>query len=236
MDILKKQEVFEMEVLDRMNSSRLLDPLVYGGGSMVRLCHELNRYSVDLDFWFVRKVPQKSFFRKLLETLARDYEITESQLKRFTMLAEVRTAKYPKRLKLEIRRETKECEYQDKIAYSHFSTIQVLLKAHSLEQTIKNKIEALLDWGEIRDCFDIEFMLRRGIDLPKISAGKTDDLRKKVMGFKDRDFKVKLGSIVDVKTRAYCIQNRFSYLMEKLRVGSDRVRGTVTPVPKPERV
>jgi len=218
MDILERHEVFEMEILDRMNSSRLLDPLVFGGGSMLRLCHELNRYSVDLDFWFVKKTLEKSFFQKLLKILGQDYEITDFQIKRFTMLVEVRAAKYPKRLKLEIRREIKECEYQDKIAFSHFSTIQVLLKAHSLEQTIKNKIEALLDRGEIRDCFDIEFMLRRGADFPEISARQADDLRKKVTGFKDRDFKVKLGSIVDGKTRAYYIQNRFSYLMERLEL------------------
>ncbi len=223
MDIFKRHEVFEMEVLDRMNSSRLLNPLVFGGGSMLRLCHELNRYSVDLDFWFVGKTPQRGFFRKLLDTLGRDYEITDSHIKRFTMLVEVRAAKYPKRLKLEIRRETKACECQDKIAYSPFSTIQILLKAHSLEQTMNNKIDALLDRGEIRDCFDIEFMLRRGTDLPKISAGQIDDLRKKVKGFKDRDFKVKLGSIVDVKTRAYYIQNRFSYLLERLHAESEHV-------------
>ena len=132
------------------------------------------------------------------------------------MLVEVRTANIPNGLKLEIRREQKECDYQAKIAFSRFSTKQVLLKAHSLEQTMKNKIEALLDRGEIRDCFDIEFMLRRGTDLPELSGKQFDDLRKRAAGFKDKDFKVKLGSIVDSNTRAYYVQNRFSYLMERL--------------------
>ena len=54
MDILSQHEVFEIEVLEKMNSSKMLDPLIFGGGSMLRLCHELNRYSVDLDFWFVK--------------------------------------------------------------------------------------------------------------------------------------------------------------------------------------
>ena len=216
MDILERHEVFEMEVLDRLNSSRLLDPLVFGGGSMLRLCHELNRYSVDLDFWLVKKTPQKNLFQKLLKNLGQRYEITDAKIKRFTTLVELRSAQYPKRLKIEVRREQKECDYQDKIAFSHFSATQVLLKAHSLEQTMKNKIEALLDRSEIRDSFDIEFMLRRGIDLPQMSAGQAGDLRKKVAGFKDRDFKVKLGSVVDGKTRGYYIQNRFSYLLERL--------------------
>lgn len=218
MDTLERHEVVEMEVLDRMNSSRLLDPLVFGGGSMLRLCHELNRYSVDLDFWFIRETPQKGFFQRLIQTLSQDYEITDSQIRRFTMLVEVRAEKYPKRLKLEIRREKKDCDYQEKIAFSRFSTTQVLLKAHTLEQTMRNKIEALRDRGEIRDCFDIEFMLRRGTDLPKITVRQADEVRKKVTGFKDRDFKVKLGSIVDSKTRVYYIQNRFSHLLEKLKL------------------
>jgi hypothetical protein len=218
MDTLERHEVFEMEVLNRMNSSRLLDPLVFGGGSMLRLCHELNRYSVDLDFWFIRETPQKGFFQRLIQTLSQDYEITDSQIRRFTLLLEVRAEKYPKRLKLEIRREKKDCDYQEKIAFSRFSTTQVLLKAHTLEQTMRNNIEALRDRGEIRDCFDIEFMLRRGTGLPKITVRQADEVRKRVIGFKDRDFKVKLGSIVDSKTRVYYIQNRFSHLLEKLEL------------------
>jgi hypothetical protein len=46
MDIFRQHEIFEIEVLDKMNSIRALDPLVFGGGTMLRLCHELNRYSV----------------------------------------------------------------------------------------------------------------------------------------------------------------------------------------------
>jgi predicted nucleotidyltransferase component of viral defense system len=216
MNILGRHEVFEIEVLDKLNSLKLLDPLVFGGGTMLRLCHELNRYSVDLDFWFVTKTAQKAFFDKLLKTLEQDYEITDAQIKHFALLVEVRTGNYPKRLKVEIRREQKECDHQAKIAFSRFSTKQVLLKAHSLEQTMKNKIEALLDRGEIRDCLDIEFMLRRGTSLPQLSGKRVDDLRKKAAGFKDKDFKFKLGSIVDSNTRAYYTQNRFSYLMERL--------------------
>jgi predicted nucleotidyltransferase component of viral defense system len=207
MDILEKHEVFEIEVLDRLNSAKLLDPLVFGGGTMLRLCHELNRYSVDLDFWFVRKTAQKVFFDQLLKNLGQDYEITDAQAEHFTLLVEIRTGAYPKRLKIEIRRQQKKSDYQTKIAFSRFSTRQVLLKAHSLEQTMKNKIEALLDRGEIRDCFDIEFVLRRGTALPELSGKRLNDLLKKAAGFKDRDFKVKLGGIVDNIARAYYIQN-----------------------------
>jgi predicted nucleotidyltransferase component of viral defense system len=220
MDIFHRHEVFEIEVLSRLNSAKLLDPLVFGGGTMLRLCHELNRYSVDLDFWFIRKTSQLAFFERLRTVLAENYEITDAKIKHFTVLVELRSGIYPKRLKIEIRREQKKCDFQTKIAFSPFSNKQVLLRAHTLDQTMKNKIAALLDRGEIRDCFDIEFMLRRGTDLPVLSMGQVKNFMKRTTGFKDKDFKIKLGSIVDSDTRIYYTQNRFSYLVEKLNAVS----------------
>ena len=220
MDIFHRHEVFEIEVLDKLNSAKLLDPLVFGGGTMLRLCHELDRYSVDLDFWFFRRTSQPAFFERLQKALAEDYEITDAQIKHFTVLVEIRSSTYPKRLKIEIRREQKKCDFQTKIAFSRFSTQQVMLRAHTLDQTMKNKIDALLDRAEIRDCFDIEFMLRRGTKLPDLSINQVQSLMKRTTGFKDKDFKVKLGSIVDSDTRIYYAQNRFSYLVEKLNAVS----------------
>ena len=79
-----------------------------------------------------------------------------------------------------------------------------------------DKIAAFLDRGEIRDCFDIEFLLRRGVALPVNIADVAVEFRQKLFGFKEIDFKVKLGSIVESDTRDYYAANRFSYLEEKL--------------------
>jgi hypothetical protein len=110
----------------------------------------------------------------------------------------------------------KECDYQKIIAFSNSSTIQVLVNAHTLEQTMENKIKAFLDRGEIRDCFDIEFLLRRGVDLPVRSDREFTELQKKITRFKDIDFRVKLGSILEKDIREYYVENRFSFLEEKL--------------------
>jgi len=216
MDILRQHEVFEIEVLEKMNSAKMLEPLVFGGGTMLRLCHELNRYSVDLDFWFVKTVSQSDFFSKGRKAFEKDYEITDAQIKHYTILFELRSARYPKRLKIEIRRKWKECDYQQTIAFSRFSTRQVILKAHTLDQTMKNKIEAFLDRGEIRDCFDIELMLRRGVEIPFKDEGQFIAFQKKLARLKDRDFKVKLGSILEADIREYYVTNRFRFLQEKL--------------------
>jgi predicted nucleotidyltransferase component of viral defense system len=216
MDIFRQHEIFEIEVLDKMNSIRALDPLVFGGGTMLRLCHELNRYSVDLDFWFIKNVAQQEYFVKIQREFKNNYEITVSQMKHHTILLEMRSNLHPKRLKIEIRREVKDCDYQEKIAFSKFSTRQVLLKAHTLKQMMQNKIAAFFDRGESRDCFDIEFLLRRGVALPVNIADVAVEFRNKLLGFKEMDFKVKLGSIVESDTRDYYATNRFSYLEEKL--------------------
>ena len=81
---------------------------------------------------------------------------------------------------------------------------------------MQNKIAAFLDRGEIRDCFDIEFLLRRGIALPANIGDVAVGFRNKLLGFKEIDFKVQLGSIVESDTRDYYAANRFSYLEEKL--------------------
>ena len=225
MDIFKQHEIFEIEVLDRMKRARLLEPLVFGGGSMLRLCHELNRYSVDLDFWIAKKIPQGAYFDKIRSTFEKYYEITDAQAKHYPLLFELRSAVYPKRLKIEIRRAVEDCDFQEMIAFSKFATKQVALKAHTLSQTMKNKVNAFLDRGEIRDCFDIEFLLRRGIELPTDIEKETGKILKKLDGFKDSDFKVKLGSILEAEIREYYATQRFSYLKQKL---SSAISDTIT--------
>ena len=216
MDIFRRHETFEIEVLDVMKRAKLLDALVFGGGSMLRLCHELNRYSVDLDFWFVKKMSHTAYLHKLKMVFENNYRITDEQIKHFTLLIELRSSRYPRKLKLEIRRERKEWDAQESIAFSKYSTTQVILKTHTLEQSIKNKVEAFLDRGEIRDCFDLEFLLRRGIMLPHLDDRQVKVFEKKLAGFKERDYKVKLGSILESGDRDYYIKNKFSYLREAL--------------------
>jgi len=107
MDISRQHEVFEIEVLDKMKSTKLLEYLVFGGGSMLRLCHELNRYSVDLDFWFIKSQSQEAYFNRICKAFEKDYEITGAQIKHYTILLELRSPIYPRRLKIEIRKAIK---------------------------------------------------------------------------------------------------------------------------------
>ena len=215
MDTLQKHEILEIEVLEQMNSGKLLEPLVFGGGTMLRLCHELNRYSVDLDFWFVKKVDHKAYFGRLKKYLGERYELTDAKMKHCTILMELRSREYPKRLKIEIRRELKQCDFEERIAFSRFTSKQVMLRVLTLEQMMKNKIEAAIDRNEIRDFYDIEFMLRRGAPL-KASSGDLGKLAGKAAAFKKSDYNVTLGSLLEQDVRKYYAEHEFSYLQETL--------------------
>ncbi len=208
---LKLHEQFEIEVLDKLNSSRLLDPLVFCGGTMLRLCYGLDRYSVDLDFWIVKKVNFNIFFNKLLKCLSRDYTIKDSVIKHYTILFEISKDGYPRNLKIEIRKEIKDLIAEDSIAYSKFSNKQVLLKTVKLQDMMESKIKTFLNRGEIRDCFDIEFFIKKGVDL-KASPEELKKLLININALTKTDYNVKLGSIIDAEYKKYYKENNFKIL------------------------
>jgi len=216
MNVLEEHEIFEIEVLDKLKNGRVLQTLVFGGGTMLRLCHEMKRFSADLDFWKITDKDDNKLFFRIQNLLSKEYQITDAQIKHYTILVEVRSSHFPKRLKIEIRLEPKDCDFEQKIAYSPFSTLQVLVRAHTLRQALEYKIAALLDRGEIRDAFDIEFILRQGTPLPKITESQRRSLMRQLDKFKPQDFKVTLGSVIDKDLSSYYIEHGFSFLKQKI--------------------
>jgi len=218
MDTFQQHEIFEIEVLEKLKNNRFLEPLAFGGGTMLRLCHDLPRYSADLDFWIVKDIELKSCFNRLKQFINQSFELTDAENKYQTILFELRSGDYPRRLKIEIRKIVKECDFQDKIAFSRFSNKQVILKTMTLDQMMKNKIEAILERKEIRDGFDIEFLLRRGIHFPELPAKQSLQFKKVIEGFSEKEYKVTLGSVLEPDIREYYITNRFNYLLERLLI------------------
>lgn len=215
MDILKRHEIFEIEILEALKNAKLLEPLVFGGGTMLRLCYGLNRYSADLDFWFIKQIRPALYLKKAKEFLKKRYEVTDAQIKFYTILFELRSQKHPRRLKIEIRKHVKKSSFQEKIAFSKYNTRQVLLRVHTLEEVMKRKIEAALERHAIRDAFDIEFLLRRGVTL-EVSEDKKIALKKLIQGFKTKDYKVTLGSALEPDMRNYYAKSGFDYLLKRL--------------------
>jgi len=216
MNIFEKHEIFEIEVLTYLKNNNLLSPLVFAGGTMLRLCYDSDRYSTDLDFWFIHPVDYKLYFDGLKTKLSDKYELTDAQLKFNTLLFEIRSSFYPKRLKIEIRKQIKQCDYQKKIAFSKYTNAQVLLNALTLKEAMKAKVEAALNRKNIRDFYDIEFLLRKGVALNVFDTGALKKLKSIALNFKNKDFKVILGAVLEQEIREYYIINRFEYLVGEI--------------------
>ena len=213
---LQDHEGFEMSLLQWLRSKRFLEPLVFGGGTMLRLCHELPRYSLVMDFWFFREIDFSHFFSRLRDVLTKEHDVTDAQDKYYSLLFEIRKARGAPRLKIEMRKKVAPMgSSEEKIAFSpHFPT-QVLVRGFTLRQMFQNKVDALIDRGEIRDAFDLEFLVRKGVGM-ELEEQQSQKVRKRLTGFKKTDFDVKLGSILVPELREYYRENRFRYLEEKL--------------------
>lgn len=211
MEDLIKQEQFELEVLDRLNSARFLNDLILSGGTMLRLCFGINRFSVDLDFWLIKNINKSKLFQDLKGYLAQFYTLTDYANKFYTLIFEIKSKDYPRLLKIEIRKEKKEVKTEQAIAYSKYSNKQVLLRVVSLEEMMKEKIEVFLDRKEIRDVFDIEFLLKKGINL-NASEETLKKVLKEIDALTKKDYAVKLGSILEKEQRGYYLSNNFKIL------------------------
>ncbi|MGB9628929.1 MAG: nucleotidyl transferase AbiEii/AbiGii toxin family protein [Thermodesulfobacteriota bacterium] len=215
MQNLLKQERFEIEVLDRLKSGRFLEGLIFTGGTMLRLCYGLNRFSIDLDFWLNKEIEIGKYFKKLRDFLSKKYIIKDAENRFYTMIFEIRSKDYPRSLKIEIRKKQGKFKTDMTIAYSKYSNLQVLVRSLSLDELMRTKIEAFLSRKEVRDVFDIEFLLKRGIEI-KASPDEIREILNIIESLNKRDFSVKLGSILEAEERKYYIKENFKILIMRL--------------------
>ncbi|BCB96854.1 hypothetical protein JZK55_17760 [Dissulfurispira thermophila] len=216
MQDLIRQERFEIEVLDRLRSGRFLDSLIFTGGTMLRLCYGLNRFSIDLDFYLYKEIDARDYFRRLKEYLSRYYVIKDAENKFYTMIFEIKSKDFPRSLKIEIRKKTGKFKTDLSIAYSKYADKQVLVRSLSLEEVMMSKIEAFLGRKEIRDVFDMEFLVKRGIEI-KASKDEIKRLIDNILSLKKKDYSVKLGSILEAEDRRYYSSENFKILVMKLQ-------------------
>ena len=203
-----------MEMLDCLNSGRYLTRLIFGGGTMLRLCHGLDRFSVDLDFWADGKL-RAAYFADLCNYLAKRYKVRDSKDKFHTLVCELTSPHYPRSLKIEIRKEVKQIAEEQCIAYSRYTNRQILVRAVSLTNMMRSKIQALLSRQEIRDAYDIEFLLKKGVP-PEISGKEAGTLTAALNAFSKADYRVKLGSLLEAQQRAYYNRENFKILRAAL--------------------
>ena len=204
-----------MEVLDRLKSGRFLDRLVFGGGTMLRLCFGLDRYSVDLDFRLLPADDYSPWFSDLQKFLARFYGIRDAADKFNTLVIELKSPDYPRSLKLEMRKGVEMAGTEKAIAFSRFSSIQVYVRTIPLAGMMTSKVEAFLQRKEIRDAYDMEFLVKKGVEAD-IGFEKAGQILAAIDALSRQDYNVKLSSLLDAEQRAYYRQNNFTILKDYL--------------------
>jgi predicted nucleotidyltransferase component of viral defense system len=211
MQNLIQQEQFELELLEKLNSRKFLSKLVFCGGTMLRLCYGLDRFSVDLDFWIGPGIKVTQLYSALKEYLSRWFTLSGAVNKFYTLLFEIKSKQFPRNLKIEIRKEIKKVETERAIAYSKYSTVQVFLTTVSLKEMMDSKIKAFLTRREVRDAFDMEFLLKKGIPLSADGATSAQ-LLAIIDSLTKRDYTVKLGSLLESEQRKYYRSENFKIL------------------------
>lgn len=209
METLKQHEIFELEMLEDLKKARFLARLVFGGGTMLRLCHELPRFSVDLDFWFAKKTDVNLFYKNAFDFLSSKYRITDAKNKHYTLLYEIKSDRFERKLKIEIHKETIKTGTESKIAYSAGANKQVLVNAFTLRESARRKLLAAKDRNEIRDFFDLDFLWRMGVRSP-LEKGDKELLLKKIRAFTKRDYSVTLGALLEKELRDHYAAHGFS--------------------------
>ncbi|MDD2302662.1 MAG: nucleotidyl transferase AbiEii/AbiGii toxin family protein, partial [Eubacteriales bacterium] len=164
----------------------------------------------------VKDLDWEKFYRKMGKYFQQFYTLADSANKHFTILFELKSPQYPRALKIEIRKEKKMIKTETSIAYSPNSNIQVLLNTVALPDMMTSKIEAFINRREIRDTYDIEFLLKRGIPLAAENA-LLDKLQEGLEKLGKKDYSVKLGSLLDASVRKYYMENGFRILKSSLR-------------------
>ncbi|MCK4463545.1 MAG: nucleotidyl transferase AbiEii/AbiGii toxin family protein [Candidatus Omnitrophica bacterium] len=213
---LSKHERLEIEILNGLNSKKISDHLVFCGGTMLRLCHELNRYSVDLDFWFVDISKEEEIYKEINKYLEENYKLKTAANKHSSLIFEFGSKDYIRNLKIEVRKAERNIKYEEKIAFSRHSDIQVMVKAATLEEMMRAKVETFLNRVRIRDIFDIEFLLRRGIKIEALKA-QLKEMEKLIRRFRAKDYKITLGSLLEFKDRQYYKTANFRYLLSHIK-------------------
>lgn len=144
--------------------------LAFKGGTALRLVYLCDRYSDDLDFDLVR---QETTPRGLLDRLTRiakeqNLEITDSWIKRRTILLEVRSKGWKRKLKIEVSLLPRSAHVQTvvrNIVTSVFPT-SVNVLTYPLPVMLAGKMLAVLErpYRTPRDLYDLFWLLSRGVE------------------------------------------------------------------------
>ncbi|MFT4313448.1 MAG: nucleotidyl transferase AbiEii/AbiGii toxin family protein [Candidatus Woesearchaeota archaeon] len=159
-------------------SKELPDKLVFKGGTALMICHNLNRFSEDLDFAAINT--DSNIIEKLKETLQKRIPTIEFELLEKTPVSESLIVRFQGPLYTGTRQTTSKIEidisFREKIEtktdmkriispYPDIPTFFV--QTMSLTEIFAEKIRAILTRNKARDVFDLEYLIALDVHTSK---------------------------------------------------------------------
>jgi len=109
----EKHKGILIRILKDIYTNNSLGPVLgFKGGTAAMLFHELNRFSVDLDFDLLDREKEDEVFEKVGKIVARYGIIKEQTKKRFTLFYEISYSEADRNIKVEINRRNFGSKYE----------------------------------------------------------------------------------------------------------------------------
>lgn len=219
----KKHRKILFEIIKDVYDSPVGSFLGFKGGTMLYFFHELDRFSVDLDFDLLDEGKSEEVFSSIRKIIGKYGTIDDEMNKNFTILFELRYEAGQQSVKVEINKRLTEGD-----SYEIRSFYGTDVKTLSLEDSFAHKLIAAMGRKGVanRDFYDIWFLFKKGV-LPNekvIKAVTGKDIREyckelKIFiedNFSDSNPLAGLGELVDNKQKDWIKKNLKKELLVQL--------------------
>jgi predicted nucleotidyltransferase component of viral defense system len=142
---------------DIYSDAELAACLGFKGGTMLMFFHELQRFSVDLDFNLLQPEKNETVYRKIRKIALKYGKIDDEALKFFGGIVVLDYGKEERKLKIEF------SNRQDNSEYGISNLLGINMKTMCLRDMFSHKLCALLDRRSVvnRDIFDCWFFMSK---------------------------------------------------------------------------
>lgn len=145
-----------LRILKDIYGDSALGPLLgFKGGTAAYFFHDLDRFSVDLDFDLLNNEKEDYVFEKIQKIIQEYGEIKEERQKRHTLFFLLSYGEKTPNIKVEINRRNLGSEYEIK------SILGISALVMKKKDMFAHKLVALTERKTNRDIFDIHFFLKR---------------------------------------------------------------------------
>lgn len=203
------RENIEVGVLNSFSQDDIANKLIFYGGTALRLAYGSPRFSEDIDFLMIKKIPAKELEEILRDFIVDHPEVTlkDLKVKRNTLfvLLNIKSPflKHPINMKIEIATRKDGIKYDFiplSSSCSHLRPIMPTIKIESLERL---KQETIKSRNEPRDWFDlwyIEKYLKKPFEFPVKFSFDKKEFERELKRFLPRDKWVLINQIIQEAT------------------------------------